>query len=74
MLRRIVAIIAALLSAFFIFYSLRLLFVTGFLRHVRQNGNGAYIGAVVFPVLAVAFGWIAIRAWRRSSADHKRVN
>ena len=55
----------ALLSVFFVFWFVRLLVVTGFLRHLRPGGNGAYVGAVVFPVLAIAFGWITIRLWRK---------
>jgi len=42
-----------------IFYTVRLLVVTGFLRHTRAGGQGAYIGAVVFPLLALGFAWIA---------------
>jgi hypothetical protein len=64
-MRRTFAIIAALVSAFFLFYTVRLLVVTGFLRHTRAGGQGAYIGAVVFPLLALGFAWIAGRLWRR---------
>lgn len=59
-----VAIIAAVLSAFFAFYTIRLLAVTGFLAHTRPGGGGAYVGAVVFPLLALLFAWAAVRAWR----------
>ena len=59
--RRIVLILAAaalaLASAFFIFYTARLLVVTRGLRATRAGGGGAYIGAVVFPLLAVLLGW-----------------
>ena len=64
-LRRLVAVVLGLLSAFFVFYTARLLVVTGFLRHTRAGGQGAYVGAVVFPLLALAFAWGARRAWRR---------
>lgn len=64
-MRRTFAIIAALVSAFFVFYTVRLLVVTGFLQHTRAGGQGAYIGAVVFPLLALGFAWIARRLWRR---------
>lgn len=64
-MRRVIAVIAALCCAFFIFYSLRLFVVTWFLTHTRAGGNGAYIGAVVFPLLAIAFGWAAVKMWRR---------
>lgn len=65
---RIVAVASALASAFFVFYTARLLVVTGFLQHTRAGGEGAYVGAVVFPLLALAFGWLARRAWRRGGA------
>ena len=61
------SLVAGTASAFFVFYTGRLLYVTGFLRHVRPEGRGAYVGAVAFPALAVAFGWAAWRCWRRSA-------
>lgn len=63
---RVIAIIAAALCAFFVFYTVRLLAVTGFLQHTRPGGGGAFIGAIVFPVLAMLFAWAAYRAWRAS--------
>ena len=57
------AIVAAALSAFFLFYTVRLLAVTSFLQETRPGGGGAYVGAVVFPLLALAFGWASYRAW-----------
>lgn len=66
-MRRIFAVASALVSAFFIFYFIRLLVVTGFLRHIRSGGGGAYIGAVAFPLIAAAFAWITVRLWRRTS-------
>lgn len=68
---RVAAIVFGLVSAFFIFYTLRLLVVTGFLRHVRVGGQGAYMGAIVFPMLAIIFGWLAVTSWRR--ARRRRV-
>ena len=62
---RVLAIVAAAFSAFFLFYSIRLLTVTSLLQHTRPGGGGAYIGAVVFPLFAIVFAWAAIRAWRR---------
>lgn len=61
---RVLAIVAAALSAFFIFYSVRLYAVTSALTHTRPGGGGAYVGAVVFPLLALLFAWAAFRAWR----------
>ena len=63
-MRRVLAILAALVSVFFVFWFVRLLVVTGFLQHLRPGGGGAYVGAAVFPVLAIACGWVAARLWR----------
>jgi hypothetical protein len=43
-----------------------LLAVTTFLTRTRAGGGGAFMGAVAFPLLAIIFGWIAVRAWRRA--------
>jgi hypothetical protein len=64
---RALAIVFALCSAFWVFYTARLLVVTGFLQHTRAGGQGAYIGAAVFPLLALAFGWASRVAWRRAT-------
>lgn len=56
-----VALILGLLSAFFVFYTARLLYVTRGLRATRAGGQGAYVGAVAFPLLAILLGW---GAWR----------
>lgn len=56
--------IAILICIFFVFYTVRLLVVTAFLTHTRAGGNGAFVGAIAFPVLAIVFGWLAVRAWR----------
>lgn len=66
------AVLLALVSAFFVFYTARLLYVTHGLTATRAGGQGAYIGAIAFPVLALLFGWGAwrsIRIVRRSSAS-----
>jgi len=63
-MRRALAVVAGLGSAFFVFYTVRLLVVTKFLTHLRPGGGGARIGAVVFPLLAVLFGLAAVRLWR----------
>ena len=55
------AILFALASAFFVFYTARLLYITHGLTVTRAGGQGAYVGAIVFPVLALLFGW---GAWR----------
>ena len=65
-MRRVLAVAAGLISAFFVFYTIRLLVVTAFLTRTRVGG-GAFVGAVAFPLLALLFGWIAVRAWRPSA-------
>ena len=66
-MRAAAGVVLALISAFFIFYTCRLLFVTRFMTAVRANGHGAYIGLVVFPLIAIAAGWAAWRLLRRPS-------
>lgn len=63
-LRRVLAVIAGFISAFFVFYTIRLLSVTAFLTRTRVGGGGAFVGAVAFPILALFFGWVAVRVWR----------
>jgi len=63
------AFVLALLSAFFVFYTVRLLYVTRALIAIRAGGQGAYVGAIVFPLLALLLGWCAwrlLRAARRA--------
>ena len=64
---RMVAVVLGLISAFFVFYTVRLLVVTHGLQQLRAGGGGAYIGAVVFPLIALAFGWASVRLWRGAS-------
>jgi hypothetical protein len=60
-LLRVLAVILGLISLFFVFYTARLLYVTHGLTQIRAGGNGTYIGAVAFPILALLFGF---GAWR----------
>jgi multisubunit Na+/H+ antiporter MnhB subunit len=69
---RAIAVVVGLLSAFFVFYTVRLLVVTQALQHTRAGGQGAYVGAVVFPILALAFGWASWRFWRLGSGRTHR--
>jgi len=64
-MRRFLALIIGCVSVFFVFYTIRLLTVTRGLTAVRASGHGAYVGAVVFPVLAIALGAVAWRLWQR---------
>jgi hypothetical protein len=67
---RALALLLAAGSAFFVFYTIRLLVVTRFLQSIRPGGGGAYLGAVVFPVLAIGLGLVARACWRRSAPPH----
>jgi hypothetical protein len=62
--RQALAILVACVAAFFAFYTVRLLVVTGFLTHTRAGGGGAFVGAVVFPLLTCLSAWAAVRLWR----------
>jgi hypothetical protein len=66
--RQALALVAGCVSAFFAFYTIRLLVVTRFLTHTRAGGGGAFVGAVVFPLLALLFAWISVRLWRASQS------
>jgi hypothetical protein len=59
------ALLCGLSSAFFVFYTARLLYVTRGLQSIRPGGGGAQAGAVVFPLLAFLFGWAAWRLARK---------
>ena len=68
-MRRAFAIVASLGSAFFVFYTVRLLAVTRFLSQLRPGGGGARLGAVVFPLLALLLAAVAVRLWRGPRRD-----
>jgi hypothetical protein len=60
------SVLFAGVSAFFVFYTIRLLYVTHGLRATRPGGLGAYIGALVFPALAVGCAWVSWRCTKRA--------
>ena len=64
---RLVSVVLGFVSLFFAFYTIRLLVVTGWLQHTRPGGHGAYVGAVVFPLIALACGWASVVCWRRAA-------
>ena len=67
-LRAVLVIVGALfafISAFFVFYTVRLLYVTQGLQATRAGGQGAYVGAVVFPLLAAGCAWVSWRNFSR---------
>lgn len=66
-IRLIIGIVLALLSVFFIFYTARLLYVTRGFTAIRSGGQGAYVGGLVFPLLAILFGWGAWKILRLKS-------
>ena len=70
---RLVSGFLGLVSLFFVFYTLRLLLITQGLQHTRPGGQGAYIGAAVFPLLAIGFGWASIVCWRRANRQPART-
>jgi membrane protein implicated in regulation of membrane protease activity len=57
-------LVCGLISAFFIFYTIRLLYITKGLTVIRVGGGGTYIGAVVFPILAILFAFISWRLYK----------
>ena len=59
-------IVFGALALFFVFYEIRLLAVTHFLTQIRRGGQGTYIGAIVFPAVAIFFGWISSLSLRRA--------
>lgn len=63
---RVLAVAFAGICAFFVFYTVRLLVVTGGLRATRPGGQGAYVGAIVFPLLALGCGALSVRWLRRA--------
>jgi hypothetical protein len=68
-LLRVVGALFAFICAFFLFYSARLLYVTRGLQVTRPGGQGAYVGAVVFPLLAVGCAWVSWRAFSRAHRE-----
>jgi hypothetical protein len=71
-MRRLFAIVTALICAFFVFYTIRLLVVTRFLTQLRAGGGGAYAGAVVFPLLAIGLGFLSKRLWMTTPDGARR--
>jgi hypothetical protein len=61
---RLASIASGIISAFFLFYLLRLLAVTKMLTEIRPGGGGTFIGAIAFPLLSAVFGSVAWRLWR----------
>ena len=70
----LLAAVCGLISVFFVFYTVRLLYVTHGLTAIRSEGQGTYIGAIAFPLLAVLFGlgmWRVVRIIRKEKEREK---
>ena len=66
-LRCAFSLLLGAVSLFFVFYTVRLLIVTHGLQQTRAGGQGAFIGAVVFPLIAIGCGWASRVCWRRAT-------
>ena len=55
----------AFLSVFFVYYTGRLFYVTRGLQATRPGGQGAFVGALVFPALAIGCAWVSWRCLKR---------
>lgn len=63
----VAAAILAALSLFFTWYTVRLLYINLAVPEVAAHRQtGMYIGAMVFPIAAVGFGWLCVRCWKRA--------
>jgi hypothetical protein len=56
----------AFLCVFFLYYTARLIYVTRGLQATRPTGQGAFIGAIVFPALAIGCAWVSWRCTKRA--------
>jgi hypothetical protein len=66
-LLRLIAILSALACLFFAWYTVRLVWVNLFVEGAAQHRQtGMYIGAVVFPIATLLFGYISRLCWKSS--------
>jgi hypothetical protein len=68
------ATILGLISAFFIFYTIRLLVVTKLLTAIHTGGQGAYIGALAFPIMAIICGFLAWKSLKEAKKRRQAKN
>lgn len=62
---RLIAVLFALASLFFAWYTARLIWVNLFVSGAAQHRQtGMYIGAVVFPIATLAFGYLSRLCWK----------
>jgi len=64
-------VVSGVIGAFFIFYTVRLFYITQGLSNIRVGGKGTYIGAVAFPILALTFCLIS---WRLYKTIQKKID
>ena len=65
----LLALAFAAASCFFLYYTVRLAWVSMQPHEGRAVGGGAYIGAVAFPLAFVIFGYIAYRLYKKTQAS-----
>ena len=64
----LVAMVSTLAAVFFGYYTTRLLFINAAgLVPAAQRQSGMYIGAVVFPLATLVFGYVGLRSGRAAS-------
>jgi hypothetical protein len=60
-----IAAALAAASAFFLYYTVRLVYVNLAVADIaRHRQTGMYIGAVAFPLASLAFGYLSFRCFR----------
>jgi hypothetical protein len=65
---RVAAVMSALPAMFFTYYTVRLIYVNVAVAGAAEHRQaGMYIGFVAFPVLAILFGAISWRFWKRAA-------
>jgi len=56
----------AALGVFFAYYTARLLYINLAVQGVAEHReSGMYIGAIVFPIATLVFGWLSLRCFRK---------
>lgn len=64
----LVAAISTVAAVFFAYYTLRLLYINaaGLVPATRRQ-SGMYIGAIVFPLATLVFGYVGLRGGRAAA-------
>jgi hypothetical protein len=54
------------LALFFAYYSVRLLYINLAVQGVAEHRQGGmYVGAIVFPIATLVFGWLSLWSFRK---------